>query len=450
MFAICDSVVDPKHFDADLRPAVSFIKEYHKTYRNIPDATLVGAETGVALQQQTISRDKLEYCVTEVERFARQRAIVLAINESADLLAREDYGQLELKLKSAINVSVTKDLGLSLFSDPLAVLRRIAESEKPISTGYEDLDKKLFGGLIRKQLFVISGPSGGGKSLTMANLALNYVESGHNVLMITLEMSEEMNYLRLASMISGIGQNGWFMNIDAIAERVTHYQSVYGNGDRGNLFIKRLPQGARPSQIRSILKEFELIHGAPPDVLVVDYIDIMGPDVKVSPENIHLKDKYVTEGLRELCIDFNMIGISGSQITKGAQAEVDINQSQIAGGQTKLNTVDVFGNVMLTEEMKAAGVVGIKLLKTRTSDGKDKVVFMKFDPISLRFTNFDGSLSDSQVAMFGSLVKKANKTKDTRHSQTQPGVPDAPASTPPTTSKSIQQSWIDQVRAGDQ
>jgi hypothetical protein len=286
---------------------------------------------------------------------------------------------------------------------------RIAETERPLTTKLDDVDKKLFGGLVRKQLMVISGPSGGGKSVMMNNLSLNYAETGHHVLFISLELSQDLNYLRYASMMSGLGLNGWFTNIDGIAERVERYQSILGLGQKGTLFIKRLPMGSKPSHIRAVVKEYELLHGQPPDVCIVDYVDIMGSDVKVSAENISLKDKYATEGLREVMNDFNMIGITGSQIQKSAQDQVDIDASQTAGGQTKLNTVDVWGNIMLTEEMKQAGVIGIKWLKTRTSDGKGKVSLMKYDPVSLRVTNFDVPPTESEMKQYLSLTKKAAK-----------------------------------------
>lgn len=409
VYAICDSVLDPKHYDADLRPAVAFIKEYHREYSATPDMEIVSAETGVQLTPQIITRDKIEYCIAEVEQFAKKKAILHAVGESADLIQKGEYGTIEMLLKNALAVSVVKDLGVSLFDDPRTILNRIALSEKPISTGYDDVDKKLFGGLVRKQMLIISGPSGGGKSVWMNNLTLNYVESGHQVLFISFEMSQDMNYLRYASMISGQGLNGWFMNIDEISDRVERYQGLFGSGSKGNLFIKRLPSGSPPSAVRAVLKEFQLIHGVNPDLCVCDYLDIMGSDVKVSADNISLRDKYIAEGLREIAHDLDLMMVTGSQIQKSAQGDVDIDASQTAGGQTKMNTTDIWGNIMLTDEMKAAGIAGIKWLKTRTSDGRGKVSLMKFNPVSLRITNFDAPLTPEQSKKFLTLTKKAMK-----------------------------------------
>jgi replicative DNA helicase len=444
LFAICDSVIDPRYFDADLRGAVALVKDYFREYKNLPDADIIAAETGVQLKQEPISRDKLEYCVVEVEKFCRQRAIVMAMNESADLLAQGDYGTIEAKFKAAVNLSVAKDLGVSLFDSPREILHRISQTERPISTGYDDLDKKLFGGLIRKQIMIISGPSGGGKSLFMNNIALNYAESGHHVLFVTLELSQDLNYLRLASMISGISQNGWFMNIEEIASRVENYQSIYGNGKNGNLYIKRMPMGTKPSQIRAVVKEYELVHGVPPDLLVVDYLDIMGCDVKVPVDNISLKDKYATEGLREVGVDNNMMVVTGSQLKKEAQGDVDVGASQMAGGQTKMNTADIWGSIILTDEMKAAGVVGIKLIKTRTSDGKEKVAFMEFDNSSLRIRNFTGPVNEVKLATFRTLVKKASTTKTKFNTPEQDPTP-----TPGSANARNVRSWIDELRGDD-
>lgn len=410
VYAICESVLDPLHFDADVRPAVSFVKDYHRKYSAVPDIEIVAAETGVALSQQVVTRDRLDYCVAEIEDFAKKKAILHAVGESADLIKEGDFGMIEQKLKAALAVSVTKDIGISLFDDARTILHRIAESERPISTGFDDVDKKLFGGLVRKQMMVISGPSGGGKSVFMNNIALNYVESGHRVLFISLELSQDLNYLRFAAMMSGSSLNGWFMNIDDIANRVDKYQGLYGGGSRGNLFIKRLAMGSKPSHIRAVLKEFELVHGVLPDVLVVDYLDIMGSDVKVPVDNVSLKDKYAAEGLREIGNDLNLIVVTGSQIKKEAQNDVDIDASQTAGGQTKMNTADVWGNIMLTDEMKAAGIAGVKWLKTRTSDGRGQQSLMSFNPISLRIANFSVPPSEEDMKRYTSLTTKTIKS----------------------------------------
>lgn len=410
VYAICDSVLEPRHYDADLRPAVSFLKEYNREYRAVPDFDIITAETGIVFTPQAVTRDKIEYCIREVESFAKKKALLFAVGECADLVKDGDYGLIESKLKAALAVSVQKDIGISLFEDPRTVLERIKQSERPISTGYDDCDKKLFGGLTRKQLMVISGPSGGGKSVLMNNLSLNYVESGHTVLFITLELSQDMTYLRYASMMSGMSLNGWFMNVDEMATRVEKYQSLYGGGTKGDLFLKKLPAGAKPSEIRAVLKEFFLVHGRDPDVLIVDYLDIMGCDHKVSVENVSLKDRYAAEGLREIAIDHNLICITGSQIKKEVQDTVDVGASQLAGGQTKLNTADVWGNVMLTDEMKAAGLMGIKWLKTRTSDGRGKVSLMEFNNISLRATNFAIAPTETQMRQYMNLTKRASKT----------------------------------------
>ena len=445
VFAICDSVLEPKHFDPDLRGAVTFMKAYHREFSAVPDFDVVNVETGVNFKQQVVTRDKVEYCVREIEDFAKKKAILHAVGESADLIKEGNYGLIELKLKEALGVSVMKDIGISLFEDARTVLQRIAESERPISSGYDSVDKKLFGGLVRKQLVVLSGPAGGGKSLMMNNLSLNFVESGHLVLFITLEMSQDMTYLRYAAMMSGAGLNGWHGNIDAIASCVDRYQGLYGGGSKGNLFIKRLPTGAKPSQVRAVLKEFELVHGRLPDVLFVDYLDIMGSDVKVQADNISLKDKYAAEGLREIANDCNLICVTGSQIQKSAQDQVDIDASQTAGGQTKLNTADVWGNVMLSEEMKAARIFGIKWLKTRTSDGKGKVSLMEYNPMSLRISNFSTEPSEAQLKQYMSLTKKVTGKKNEGWYEA-----DGPERTDPNATKSVRGLLSSMISEDDQ
>ena len=244
----------------------------------------------------------------------------------------------------------------------------------------------------------------------MNNLSLNFMEAGLTVLFISLELSQELNFLRYAAMTSGLGLNGWFTQIDDMADRVRRYQAMHGNGSRGQLYVTRAPIGSRPSDVRALIKEFELVTGKRPDAVFCDYLDIMGSDVRVPADNISLKDKYAAEGLREIAHDNDLIMVTGSQIKKEAQDSVDIGVSQTAGGQSKVNTADVWGNIMMTSEMKAAGIAGIKWLKTRTSDGVNQVSLMQYNPVSMRLSNFDVPLSDADVKRYTSLTQKVVKT----------------------------------------
>ena len=66
--------------------------------------------------------------------------------QSADLLEKGEYGPVEQKIKNAVQIGLQKDLGIDYFADPKGRLMGLKDNNGQVSTGWESLDKKLFGG----------------------------------------------------------------------------------------------------------------------------------------------------------------------------------------------------------------------------------------------------------------------------------------------------------------
>jgi predicted ATP-dependent serine protease len=101
--------------------------------------------------------------------------------QSADLLEKGEYGPVEDLVKNAVQIGLQKDLGTDYWLDPKARLLAIKDNNGQVSTGWESLDRKLFGGFNRGELNIFAGGSGAGKSLFLANLGVNWAMAGMNV-----------------------------------------------------------------------------------------------------------------------------------------------------------------------------------------------------------------------------------------------------------------------------
>jgi replicative DNA helicase len=280
-----------------------------------------------------------------------------------------------------------KLFGLDYFDNPEERLLRLLQNNQCIPTGYVDLDKHLNGGLNRKEMTVFSANSGVGKSITMSNLASNFLSQGLNVCYISLELSEDVVAKRFDSIMTGVGQSEIFKNITKISVLVQEMCKKMGR-----LIIKRMPESTTNSNhIRAYLKEYERMYGHIPDVLCVDYMDIMTSNNKISAENLFVKDKYIAEELRSIANDFNLVLITASQQNRsGMQVKnEELSQGQVAGGISKVNTADNWISIIQTPQMKAAGEYMLKFLKTRSSGGVGMIVPLRWDSISLKISNID-------------------------------------------------------------
>jgi hypothetical protein len=256
----------------------------------------------------------------------------------------------------------------------------------------------------RKEMILFSANSGGGKSITMANLGLNLMERGMNVLYISLELSEELIAKRFYGMISGVNQ----VEILPKATEVAHIMEKQKES-HGDLLIKRMSTGTCANDVRALLKEIELTMEYVPDAIIMDYLDLMGPNGNVHLETFE-KDKASAEQLRDLGEDYNMFVITASQQNRGAVDAVELNHSHIAGGISKINTTDVYISIIMTDQMRAEGIMKFQMLKTRSSDGVGKMVDLCWDSIGLRISDSEETRSKQPKPL--QLNKKSDKQED--------------------------------------
>lgn len=389
-FAICQSIIKSDYFDPELRSVVTLLQDYYKEYNATPNPNIIKAETNVDIKLHTIVPDQIQYCADQIEKFCKQRAIEKAVLGAPELIKKGDYGTIEKTIRDAILVSLHKNLGLRYFENPEDRLSRMLQQNPVISTGWNKVDDLLFGGLAKKELLLVSANSGGGKSITLANLAVNFVEHGQNVLYISLELSEDVVAQRFDSMFTGISRRDWRHHVSEIENTVR----IKGK-KCGILDIKKMPSGTCANDIRAYLKEYQLIHSVMPDMLVLDYLDKMQPNEKVSADNVYQKDKLCTEQLRDIGVDYDMIVATASQLNRDAVKATTHDHSHIAGGMSKINESDVYWSILLTEPMKAKGEIVFTFQKTRNSDGVGKTVILKWDPKYLRILNMDGDCSSN-------------------------------------------------------
>ena len=384
MFVRVQNIYNPDNFDRSLKKVAQFIKEHCDDHKVLPTYDQVHAVTNVNLQPiPDASIGHYDWFMEEFENFSKRQELERAILKSADLLEKGDFGPVEKLIKDAVQISLTKDLGTDYFEDPRDRLMKIKESNGQVSTGWPTLDKKLFGGMNRGELNIFAGGSGTGKSLFMQNIAINWMSQGLNGVFLTLELSEELTAMRMDAMITNSSTKEIFKDLDTVEMKI----KMIGKKS-GKLRIKYMPAQSNINQIRAYLKELEIQSGKKTDFLMVDYLDLVMPvGVKINPSDLFVKDKYVSEELRNLAKEFNVLFITASQLNRSAVEEVEFDHSHISGGISKINTADNVFGIFTSRQMKERGKYQIQLMKTRSSSGTGMKVDLEFNLESLRITD---------------------------------------------------------------
>ena len=383
LFVRVKNIVKVEYFSRKLANVAKFMLEHSEEYNALPTIEQVQATCGVELKKVDIDERHKNWFFDEFETFCRHKALELAIIQSADLLEKGDYGQVEDKIKHAVRIGLTKDLGTDYFIDPKARLLSLKDNNGTVSTGWSALDHKLYGGFNKGELNIFAGQSGAGKSLFLQNLALNWANVGMNVIYFTFELSEELSSMRVDSMSTGVASNEIFKKIDDIDLMVRM------QGQKSGKFqLKYMSSGATVNDLRSYLKEYEVQTGTKPDCICVDYLDLLMPISKrVSPSDLFIKDKYVSEELRNLAVEQQIVLVTASQLNRASVEETEFDHSHIAGGLSKIQTADNVVGIQTSRAMRERGRYLIQLMKTRSSGGVGTKINLAFNIDTLRITD---------------------------------------------------------------
>ena len=408
LFVRVNNIIEPFMFNKRFQNTVTFLKQHASEYSSIPTIDQISATTNVDLQRiDGITDNHVEWFLDSFERFCRHKALEKAILDSTDLLEKQDYGAVENKIKEASQVGLVKDLGLEYFENPKERLQHIKSQAGAISTGWKHIDQKLYGGLNKGEITIFAGGSGAGKSLFLQNLGVNWSLAGLNVVYISLELSEQLISMRLDAMVSGYSTKEIMRNMDDVDLKVR----MKGKG-AGKFRVKQMTNGVNANDIRAFVREYEINSDIKVDAILVDYLDLMMPiSARVSPGDLFIKDKYVSEELRNLAVETGAILVTASQLNRGAVEEIEFDHHHIAGGISKIQTADNVIGIFTSNAMRERGRYQIQFMKTRSSSGVGSKVDLKFDPDTLRVEDLDDDEEGAVSVASSGLLEQLSRNK---------------------------------------
>jgi archaellum biogenesis ATPase FlaH len=401
------NIYNPQNFDKSLRAAAEFIKEHSDKYKTLPDRTQIAATTGVKLTAvPELNEGHFDWFMQEFESFTKRQELERAILKAADLLEKGEFDPVEKLIKDAVQISLTKDLGMDFWNDPEGMLTRYFDSGGQVSTGWPQMDRLLYGGFSRGELNIFAGGSGSGKSLVMMNIALNWVQQGLHGVYITLELSEELTGLRTAAMLTDMSTK------DIRRDKGTAALKIKMVGKKaGSYQVKALPAQSNINDIRAFLKEYQIKSGHKVDFVMIDYLDLLMPiSAKVSPNDLFVKDKYVSEELRNLAKELGILMVTASQLNRSAVEEIEFDHSHISGGISKINTADNVFGIFTSRAMKERGKYQIQCMKSRSSTGVGQKIDLEYNIETMRITDEggdEGGYNKPQSSIMDSIKAKS-------------------------------------------
>mgnify|MGYP003865840269 CR=1 FL=1 len=308
----------------------NFIKNYFWEYNGIPPKDIILGEIDEEGFKEKVNRflneidnvdfeisSNYDYLFEKTNEYLKENALKRAVWNTIEIIKNgEDTNQIRSWFEDALSKDLKIDLGLNYFEDLRERLTKILEhSTTRIPTYYPILDERINGGFPPYTLSLFLGRIHGFKSTTLANIAARQVQNGHNVVLFTLEMSEDEFAQRFDSILSGLDINKIYTQTNYTKELIEKLQEIKNDDSRGNLFIKQFPTGAASiKDFRVFLRELK-IRGYPVDICYCDYLNLMQPEGKARGE-LYQDGKKISEELRALGLEFNCPIVSVSQLNR--------------------------------------------------------------------------------------------------------------------------------------
>jgi archaellum biogenesis ATPase FlaH len=394
-------VLNPKFFDVSyLQEIAGKFFDHKRKYKTFPSADVLElmVTKDQALEQQ-VSLQVKEYLKRAIAiplngdrgyiqesslDFCKKQTMKDALIKAIDKMEEMKFDDIAPIIKDALVAGAPRDLGHD-YSAGFAQ-RATRSDAKRISSGWAPLDNVLNGGWERGTITTFIAPTGAGKSHFLVNAAASAIEQGLNAVYITLEMADYKIGLRFDSYYSGI-------ELNHVQEHAVKVEEVAKSKAKGRLFIKEFPTKAATVQtIRSYLQRLQAIHNFTPDIVCVDYADLLRGARGYADKRFELEGNY--EELRALAQEFRLCVLTADQTNRsGLEMEV-VTIGQIGESYAKATVCDLIMTVSRTMEDKQSNTGRLFVAKSRL--GRDGMIFpFIMNPATVKVSLLaEGSMSE--------------------------------------------------------
>lgn len=336
-----------------------------------------------------------EYVISRIQKFNRQQTLKAGITKAVKFVSDGDLDEAELAMSESLKYDQNSFNHGVFLTDTSQSLKFLDEVGVSFSTGIKALDDYGLGPA-RKELHVFIAPPKRGKTWWLIHLAKFALLNRLKVLHISLEMSETRILQRYCQSLfsiskrkseeivvpkfildssgdlSGIGFDT--LERDSFADKNVRKKLSKKIGKMQKslpLLVKQFPTNTLTiPALKSYMDMLERSHKFVPDLLIVDYADIM----KVGVDNIRAETGHIYKDLRAIAVERNIGVATASQSNRtGADVRI-IKDLHVADDYSKIGTADCVLTYNQTEEEKQLGLARLYVADGRNDRDKFSIL----------------------------------------------------------------------------
>lgn len=414
------------------KESYKLLKKYYSEYHERPSETAIitmikDVPNGEIRKQITESLKKVvgtelnsntQFMVDETVKFIKDAIYYKSLEIGSDGLMNKDENKIkkaQALVEEMNKIQVDSNLGLS-FDDIETQLDYYSKRDYGIKTQHLSINKRLGSGFLPGTLNVVLASQGVGKSLLMCDFISGMLQNRKNILMVSLEMSENEMLKRIQSNVFDIGVNTFsdlsktqaeLDNLERLAttrnDIISAYDKFKSSGNAGQFYVKEYPACSfSASMLQALIDKFKIEKNIKFDIIFIDYLGIMKSDLVSASSGLYSYVKSIGEEVRAFAVRNQIPVVSASQLNRSATNKTDADNSSVSDSYGTSATADLMVFILQNEEMKAKGEILLKFTKNRYTGITDAFV-MNIDYQKMRFSDID--------ADFKSLEQKEESEK---------------------------------------
>lgn len=370
-------ILNPNYFESESnRWTIEKILWYFHEYKSLPtmevfkkelDKYNVDESQKTAIKEslrnvyKALSATDLDYIKDEFLQFCKNQEWKNAITKSADLLSYGRYDEIRQIIEKARVAGMERNDGLDWIEDFEEIITK--ENRNAIKTPWPVINQMMDGGLGPGELGCIVAPSGAGKSWALQCLGYGGVQEKKNIVHYTLELREDYTTLRYYSIMAGLEPNKIRNHVPDIKEKLSQ--------QGGSLKVKYFPTKTISYHAIKAHIQRRIILGMKPDMIIVDYADLLSASAKTDARYQELGAIY--EELRGMGGELGIPIWTASQSQRSSIQDDIIEADKIAESYSKIMTADFVMSISRKQSDKIHNTARVHIIKNRF--GPDGLTF---------------------------------------------------------------------------
>lgn len=362
----CSKFVKKGYFDTqELEWVYDKIMNYFEIYKAVPSMNVLGYEVqqlkgtdrnpveywNIVKNINSSDISEKEFIVDKMEEWLKRNAFVKGFNQVKSIYNNGKFdlalNEMDKTMQDIKNITFDPPNRTFFFEDVNERIakrnERIQKEDEVFSTGITTLDCQIGGGLSRGELGIVVASAKIGKSIFLLNCGGHLVKSQKaKVLHIQLEGMLKQAEDRYDSCVLNHNYNEVKINnlpeyMIRMYARRTKTLVLRGFTDHWNHTVQDIEEEMKE------LKAFGFI----PDVLIVDYGDLLKPSIQMSNDSSYLSQQEVFRELKTLAMKYNIVVWTASQVTRAPAGKDPQTDRDFLW--TRNNLADCFAKVRICD-----------------------------------------------------------------------------------------------------